>query len=423
MDHADVAIIGAGAAGIGAARRLVAAGLAPLLLEALDRPGGRAWTVQAAGVPLDLGCGYLHSADQNPWTRIAEETGFGIDRREPGWDRQYKNLGADAAEWAEAQAAFARWGERLAGSPPGSDIAADALEPGSRYRAFLQAMSGYISGDELERISARDYAAYEAASTHRNWRLPAGYGTLICASLPASARLRPGTALQGIRLGEKRVVLETTAGTVRAAAVILTVSTHVLAGDAIRMPAALDPWREAAARLPLGADEKLFFEITDPGLFEPETHVLGNLHDPATGSYSLRPLGRPVVECFLGGAGARAMARSTPEAAFDRAAEELAGLFGGGVRAGLRPLLASGWTNTPSIGGAYSHALPGQAEARTVLARPYDDRLFFAGEATRPADFSTAHGAYLSGVRAAEEVLAASRRAMGSAAFIPPAPR
>ena len=411
MDHPDVVIIGAGAAGIGAARRLVAAGVAPLLLEALDRPGGRAWTVRVAGVPVDLGCGYLHSADRNPWTRIAMETGFEIDRREPGWDRQYKNLGADAAEWAEASAAFARWGERLAEAPPKSDIAADAMEPGSRHRAFLQAMSGYISGDELERISARDYAAYEAASTHRNWRLPAGYGALVSASLPAEAQLRPRTALREIRLGERRLVLETSAGTVRADAVVLTVSTHVLAGDAIRMPTALDPWREAAARLPLGADEKLFFEITDPGLFEPETHVLGNLHDPATGSYSLRPLGRPIVECFLGGAGARAMAAGTPEAAFARATEELAGLFGGAVRRGLRPLRASGWTNTPSIGGAYSHALPGQAEARAMLARPYDSRLFFAGEATRPADFSTAHGAYLSGVRAAEQVMAALKRA------------
>jgi monoamine oxidase len=70
-------------------------------------------------------------------------------------------------------------------------------------------------------------------------------------------------------------------------------------------------------------------------------------------------------------------------------------------------VLASGWTGTPSIGGAYSHALPGQADARTQLARPFAGRLFFAGEATHRTDFSTAHGAYESGVRAAEEAIGA----------------
>jgi len=58
------------------------------------------------------------------------------------------------------------------------------------------------------------------------------------------------------------------------------------------------------------------------------------------------------------------------------------------------------------IGGAYSHALPGHAGARQELARPFEQRVFFAGEATHPFDFSTAHGAHDSGVRAADEVIA-----------------
>ena len=77
------------------------------------------------------------------------------------------------------------------------------------------------------------------------------------------------------------------------------------------------------------------------------------------------------------------------------------------MRAHLKPLIASDWTNTPTIGGAYSHALPGHSDSRPILARPYDNRLFFAGEATHLTDFSTAHGAYQSGVRAAEEAIQA----------------
>ncbi len=88
---------------------------------------------------------------------------------------------------------------------------------------------------------------------------------------------------------------------------------------------------------------------------------------------------------------------------------ELTGLFGGDVASAIRPLAATSWSRMGSIGGAYSCALPGQSNARARLARPFEDRLFFAGEATHPFDFATAHGAHDSGQRAADEVLAALR--------------
>ena len=90
---ADVVVVGAGAAGIAAARRLARSGLSAMMLEATGRIGGRAWTCDVAGLHLDLGCGWLHSADRNPWTRVAEAAGFAIDRRAPA-------LGASIATWA-----------------------------------------------------------------------------------------------------------------------------------------------------------------------------------------------------------------------------------------------------------------------------------------------------------------------------------
>lgn len=406
-DEPDIAIIGAGAAGIGASRRLAGRGLSVLVLEALPRSGGRAWTREAAGVPIDLGCGWLHSADRNPWTRIAEDGGFTVDRSTSAWERQDRDCGIPAADWAAARRAFDDWSERIASAPPASDIAADALDPDGRWTAYLQALSGFISGDELERISAQDYAAYDAASTYCNWRVPAGYGALIAASLPAAVDLRLGTPVEAVALDGRRVALRTASGSVRARAVIVTVSTNVLAGSTIAWPAALDTWREAAGRLPLGHDEKLFLEITGPSPFAPESHVLGDPEDPTTGSYYIRPFGRPVIECFFGGAGARAIAGDGIDIAFARAIDQLVSLYGSNVRGCLRPLAASDWAGSTTIGGAYSHALPTHAGARAVLARPFDDRLFFAGEATHVSDFSTAHGAYESGVRAAEEALAA----------------
>ncbi|MDL2398703.1 flavin monoamine oxidase family protein [Rhizobium mayense] len=403
----DIAIIGAGAAGIGAARRLAQTGLSISIFDALPRLGGRAWTYKTSVGAVDLGCGWLHSADRNPWTRIAEESGFEVDRRLTAWGEQYRSLGFPKAEREDARRAFARWSHRVATGQPASDRASDALDPDGPWTAYLQALSGYISGDELERISMKDYAAYDEASTDCNWRVPTGYGALISASLPVGVELHLATPVEALTLGQSRILLQTARGTVRARAAILTVSTNVLAGGAISLSSALDPWREAAARLPLGNNEKLFLEIVGESPFAPESHVLGDPHDPTTGTYYIRPFGSPVIECFLGGAGARVAAAEGHRAAFDRAIGQLASLFGSSVRDCLRPLIASDWAHTSSIGGGYSHALPGQADARIALARPFDNRLFFAGEATHTSDFSTAHGGYESGVRAAEEAISA----------------
>jgi monoamine oxidase len=407
---ADVAIVGAGAAGIGAARRLAESGLSAVLIEATARVGGRAFTCAIGGMALDLGCGWLHSADRNAWTRIAQDAGLDVDRRIPAWGKQYRHLGFPLADQAAAREAMAAWGRRIRKAPPASDRAADALDPDGAWNAYLDAVSGYINGAELARISIADYLAYDEASTDQNWRVPAGYGALVSASLPRSVDLRLSAPVQSIMLGSEELTLATPIGAIRARAAILAIPTSVIAADAVRLPPELDAWREAAARLPLGRNEKLFLEIVGQSPFEPETQALGNPHDARTGAYYIRPFGRPVVECFLGGAGAAIVGDEGPAAAFTHAADELASLFGTSVRQCLRPLVASSWGRTTFIGGSYSHALPGHAAARLTLARPFDDRIFFAGEATSAQDFSTAHGAHDSGVRAAEEAIRAFAR-------------
>ena len=244
----DVVIIGGGAAGIGAARRLAESGHSTLLLEASQRMGGRALTVNVAGHALDLGCGWLHSADRNPWTDIAEASGFSIDRREPAWSQQYRDLGFSESDQDEADEAYSAWYKRLVSAPPQSDCAGDALEPGGTWNAYLQAISGYISGASLEQLSIADYLAYDTASTGRNWRVLAGYGTLVAASLPPTVALRLATPAQAIDLEESHVSIVTRAGTITARTAIITVSTAVLAAGTIRLPAALDDWCHAAAR-------------------------------------------------------------------------------------------------------------------------------------------------------------------------------
>ena len=366
----DVVIIGGGAAGIGAARELAASGRSALLLEASSRLGGRAWTYEIAGQRLDLGCGWLHSGDRNSWTRIAEEAGRLVDRRPPKWGVQYRHLGFSPDEQKAARGEFAAWMERLTVKPPPSDCAADALKPGGEWNGYLQAISGFISGARLERISVADYLAYDDASTDINLRAAGGYGDLIVSSLPTKTALRLAAPVERIELEPQGVAVETPAGTVRARTAILTVSTAVLASDAIKLPNGLDAWREAASFLPLGRDEKLFLEIVGESPFAPETHELGNPRDPRTAAYYIRPFGRPVIECFFGGEGAEMIERNGPAAGFDYAIGQLVALFGNEARANLRPLAASSWSRATRIGGAYSYALPGRAAARRGNSPP-----------------------------------------------------
>ncbi|WP_027169531.1 FAD-dependent oxidoreductase [Mesorhizobium sp. WSM3224] len=405
----DVVIVGAGAAGISAAMALAGHGLDIVVIEALDRTGGRGWTRKTRAGPLDLGCGWLHSADRNPWVGIAERSGFEVVRGPTAWGSQFQDLGFSPEEQRSVREESSALFERLSRWPPASDRASDALDPHGRWTAWLQAKSGFGNGDELERISARDYVAYESSSTNHNWRVSSGYGTLISSSMPQGVDVHLNTPLQSLGLSWRRIEIGTPVGVLYPRTVIITVSTDALSSDAIAWPQEFDPWREAAHKLPLGNNEKLFLEIVGRSDFQAETYVVGNPRDPATGSYYIRPLDMPVVECFLGGAGARRAEQEGAQAAFDAALAQLRSLFGHRACKCLKPLVSSDWAGTAPIGGGYSHALPTHAEARDKLASSLDARVFFAGEATHATDFSTAHGAFESGRRAALAVIESLR--------------
>ena len=104
QDDTEVAVIGGGAAGVAAARRLHDAGIECLIVEARDRLGGRAWTIDHKGAALDLGCGWLHSAEHNPWVKIAETQGHTIDKTPPPWSRS--SLGFAPGERLDYRMAF-----------------------------------------------------------------------------------------------------------------------------------------------------------------------------------------------------------------------------------------------------------------------------------------------------------------------------
>jgi monoamine oxidase len=165
--------------------------------------------------------------------------------------------------------------------------------------------------------------------------------------------------------------------------------------------------QNAAQALPLGAAEKVHFGLSQAEEFPSDGHLFARTDTPDTGSYHLRPLGRPLIEVYFGGALARGLAEAGEEAMADFARQELAGLLGSAFPARLTKLATTSWATDVFSMGAYSYAKPGSAEERAVLAAPIDDRLFFAGEACSRARYSTAHGAFETGCDAAEAALAA----------------
>lgn len=411
-DRVDVLIVGGGAAGIAAARRLRDAPVEMLLVEAGARLGGRAHTAMLAGRPFDLGCGWLHSAGRNPWRELAEAEGRVVDRTPPAWQHQWQDIGFPPHEAQAAGASFAAFEQRLRDNPPPSDCAADALDPANPWNAYLDALSGFINGARLAHMSVADYLAYEDAATEDNWRLPDGYGALVVGAA-AGAPVALETPIERIDWRADAIRAVGPRGAIEARAVIVAVPTNVLAGERLRFDPPLPAHVEAAAQLPLGLANKVFLGLDRPEPFEPDTQLIGDPRDPRTGAYYLRPFGRSAIEAFLGGAGACELEAEGEGAATAFAMDQLVGLLGSDMRRRLTPLAETRWGADSLFDGSYSHALPGRAGARKMLARPVEERIFFAGEACSSTDFSTAHGAYETGVAAAEAALSALASSRG----------
>jgi monoamine oxidase len=406
MQETDVVVIGAGAADVAAARRLEAARLSVVVLEARSRVGGRAWTIHASDLPLDLGCGWLHSADENEWSAIARKLGFAIDLTPPPWSRPAHELGFPRADQRDFGAAWNLFYKRLdeAANDPIDRSAAEFLEPTCRWNALLDALSSWINGAELDRISVRDFGRYY--DTGVNWRVTNGYGALIEA-YAAGLTVRLECAATLVDHSGKCVRVGTTRGDILARTVVVTVPPSVIACESLQFKPGLPDKLEAAHALPLGVADKVFLRIDDPAEFPQGVRLFGAIDRVATGSYHLRPFGRPFIEGYFGGRFAREL-ENDGDGAFARfATDQIAALMGNDIRKRLHPLAASAWSRDRFSCGSYSYAEVGHADARTILAAPLDGRLFFAGEACSRHDFSTAHGAYRTGVEAAEGVVSA----------------
>jgi len=405
--HTEVVIIGGGTAGIAAGHRLRAASIECLIVEARSRLGGRAWTVaDPSGFAHDLGCGWLHSANRNPWVDIATAQGRVFDKAPPPWTRPSPANIFPLSEQAEFRQAmqdfFVRIGDIVI---DGHDApASSALPAQGRWNELLTAVGTYISGAEFDRMSALDFDRYEDSEV--NWRVADGYGAVI-ATYGEGLPVILGCPVRHVDHTGGRLKIETAKGAITADQAIVTLPTTVLAEQERFFVPTLPEKIHAANNLPLGLADKLFLSLEHAEEFEQDSRFFGCTDRSATGNYHLRPFGRPTIEAYFAGQLAHDLEVEGENAFFDFAVTELVRQFGSKFAHRVRPIHIHRWGADPFARGSYSYAVPGAADDRAILAAAVDERLFFAGEACSRHDFSTAHGGFITGVTAADQVIAA----------------
>jgi monoamine oxidase len=411
----DIAVIGAGGAGLSAAKQLAAAGLKVLVLEARDRIGGRAWTDSSSvGENWDRGCSWLHSSQVNPFVAYAQANGFDIRP-----DRTLRIVYAGAKRLSEAQTAGLRaLADRMnreleAAGRRGLDIPAEqAFTIETRQDAWYPLAAARLTaweGVEPANFSALD--SFQYVDKGENLLIPKGYGTLLLHyGRDVDVRLR--TPVSRVRWSGQGVVLETPAGSLSARVVIVAVPPSIVSqGSLVFSPYLPAEVLQAHSDLPLGLMNKValrFRKNVFPG------ELSEGLRQQASGARGMSYLTRLWDSNVAVGASAGVLAweleAAGEAAAIDFGLGELAQMLGNDVKRQFDRGAATAWAADPFSRGAYSHCLPGRYGARQVLTRPVAGRILFAGEHTEQSAYGTLHGAHLSGLRAARQALELLRR-------------
>ncbi|HXJ84875.1 MAG TPA: NAD(P)/FAD-dependent oxidoreductase [Candidatus Methylomirabilis sp.] len=410
MTDVDVCVIGAGAAGLIAARTLGRAGLEVRVLEARHRIGGRAFTdVETFGTPIDRGCAWLHCAERNPWTAYARQHGFTVVEQSPDWHRHIGRALLSPERRARWDAEWQRAVEAIqAAALAGRDVPASEVIPADlAFRPLFDAIMSWSMGVDTNELSTLDYATYD--DTDVNWPVPEGLGAVVASAARGLDIVLDCPAL-AIDWGTPRVRVATPEGTLECRAVVVTVPTTLLArGEPAFSPALPPAYDEAFTGLTLGVANKVFVELESGAIpFTETTHIMASDATVRTVSVTARPAGSELLLVFFGGTYARELEMAGALETVAR--DELVQLFGSDLGRHIRKTSATAWVGDPWSRGSYSAARPGFARCRSVLAEPVEHRVFFAGDACTPTAYGAIHGAWLSAARAADGVVSALAR-------------
>ncbi len=406
--EADIVVIGAGAAGIAAARRIMAANRKVIVVEASSQAGGRCITdVSTFDVPFDRGARWIHNPEINPMIRLARDAGLEVMPAPSGQKIRIGRRNARAGEIEEFLAALVKANRAIDDASRGRvDVSCASAMPkelGDWAGAGEFVLGASFAGKDLKEISAID----KVRAQDRNSAIACrqGLGTLV-AKLGEPLPLSLSTPASRIEWGNRDAIVQTPAGKITARAAIITVSTNVLAAGNIRFaPEIPKRYFDAAAKLSLGSYDHIALQMPgNPLGLARDDIVIEQSNSTRTALLFANMGSTSLCSVDVGGSFGRDLSAQGEAAMVAFAVEWLAKLFGSDVAAAVKKSTATRWNASPFVLGAMSSAAPGAQPSRKVLAEPIGC-MYFAGEATHETLWGTVDGAWESGERAAEAAL------------------
>jgi monoamine oxidase len=412
----DVIVIGAGGAGLTAAKQLQAAGLGVVVLEARDRIGGRAFTDTGLGVAWDRGCSWLHAADVNPWVAYARQNDFDLVEDHYAshvYDGARRMSGAETAGLHAINERIER--ELAAAGRRGLDVPAEAALTQATLADpwYPLAAAGLTAWEGVEPANFSALDQYQFVERGGDLLIPRGYGALLL-HYARGIPVRLNTPATRIGWNARGVTVDTPAGSVTAKLAIVALPSAVIASGAVvfspYLPAEV---LQAHHDLPLGLMNKVALRFKRNVFLSERTEFMRQRRGDGRGmSYLTRLWDSNVCVGFSAGRLAQELEAAGEVATIEHALGELTTMLGGELRRHFDRGMTTAWASDPYSRGSYSHCLPGRYGARALLTRPVGGRLIFAGEHTEQSAYGTLHGAHLSGLRAAAE----ARRLLGRSA-------
>jgi monoamine oxidase len=408
----DCIIVGAGAAGLAAARKLAAANRSFVLIEATRRIGGRCFTeTQSFGVPFDRGAHFIYSPDNNVIAKFAPRSGLDVTPAPPGQRVRIGRRNAREGEMEDFLAATARSNRTIADAVRNMpDIAAVRLLPGDLgdWRRTVEfALGPYMSGKDLSDLSAKELSRTLDRDSGLICRQ--GYGALL-AKIAEGIPVQFDTVLKTVDVTNygSKVEAATSRGTLVGKFMILTASVNVLLDDRIKFDDGI-PKRQLDAldKLRLGSFDHIALELPgNPLGLQRDELVFERSSGPKTAALVANIGGTALSVVEVAGKFGRELSAQGDKAMVEFAMEWLTGLFGPDVKKALKRSRATQWNKEQWALGAVSASAPGGGvDARRALMEPIRKRVFLAGEAINETTWGTVGGAWDSGSRAADTVV------------------
>ena len=405
--EADIVVIGAGAAGIAAARRIVAANRKVVVLEAANQIGGRCVTdTSTFDMPFDRGARWIHNPETNPMVRLARGAGLDIMPAPVGQKIRIGRRFARPSETEEFLAALVKANRAIDDAARKADVSCASVMP--KELGPWADTAGFVLGPNFTGKDLKDISVIDKVRAQdRNSAIACrqGLGTLV-AKLGEQLPVALSTPANRIEWGSRDAVVYTSAGRLLARAAIVTVSTNVLAAGNLKIaPEIPKRYFEAASKLSLGSYDHIFLQMQgNPMGLARDDILIEQSNSTRTAMLYANMGSSSLCSIDIGGSFGRDLSAQGEQAMVAFAVEWLTKMFGSDVAAAVKKTSVTRWNAAPHVLGAMSCAMPGAQASRKILSEPIGC-MYFAGEATHETLWGTVDGAWESGERAAEAAL------------------